>query len=241
MTCGSIVLIAGCLCLAEPGPVLDADDPRAEAPADSAIGGIDAPAPAALQPSAPKPESVGSLLAGEGSGRRGTGPQETPTLAGGGAGGILFRMLGWMAAVAVAAIVLVKVWKRLVPSAAPGGPAGGIRVVGRAALTPRHSLYTVRVGNHRMLVVGVSGDRMTALTQFDDPAQVVALDGSFQKTLEGAPPPGEDGSLAPPVPEGDLSLYRREVGRLRERVRLWRWRLGRESAVDLETSGRRPG
>ncbi|MBN1442754.1 MAG: flagellar biosynthetic protein FliO [Planctomycetes bacterium] len=42
--------------------------------------------------------------------------------------------------------------------------AGGVQVLGRTSLSPRHSIYLVRIGQ-RVLAVGVSGDRMTALLE----------------------------------------------------------------------------
>jgi len=160
------------------------------------------------------PESIGSLLA-----EPAPSGERAPTT-----GGAFFQMLGWVAALGVLALAAVRVWRRLAARGAPGADGGGLRVVSRAALTPRHFIYTVRVGSQRLLVVGVSGDRITALSEFDDPAQVLALDSAFQKSLEraGGPEAAETGEEARLRAEGDLSPYRREVQRLSELVRGWR-------------------
>ena len=194
----------------------------------AAAGPPAAPGPVPSAPVAPRTEgepkaagdSIGSLLSEPGPG----GERE------GSAGGLLFRVLGWMAALTVAAVAGIGIWKRLTVTGRTGSEAGGIRVVGRAALTPKHAIYTVRVSNQRLLVVGVSGDRMTSLTEFDDPAQVLALDSSFQKELSAAGGRGEAVEVAEggsAVLDGQLSSYRVEVRRLVETVRGWRGRLGR--------------
>jgi flagellar biogenesis protein FliO len=194
-----------------------------------------APGPIPSAPVAPRPEgepraagdSIGSLLSEPAS----VAERE------GSAGGLLFRVLGWMAALTVAAVAGIGIWKRLTVTGRTGGEAGGIRVVGRAALTPKHSIYTVRVSNQRLLVVGVSGDRMTSLTEFDDPAQVLALDSSFQKALsaaggrEEAVESAEGGSA---LLDGQLTPYRVEVRKLVEVVRGWRGRLGRALGAEAK-------
>ncbi len=178
------------------------------------------PAPAAppvRETRASAPESIGSLLAEPKAAEERTGA----------AGGVLFQMLGWVAALGILALAGVRVWRRLAARVGLGLDSGGLRVVSRAALTPRHFIYTVRLGSQRLLVVGVSGDRITALSEFDDPAQVMALDSAFEKSLEraGAPEAVEARGTAGGRPDGDLSPYRREVQKLSELVRGWRGRL----------------
>jgi flagellar biogenesis protein FliO len=172
----------------------------------------------------PREESIGSLLSGETEKADGRDAS---------AQGLLFRMLGWTAALGVAALAAVRIWKKVGGAGRlPAGDAGSLRVIGRTALTPRHFLYAVRVGNQRLLVVGVSGDRISALTEFDDPAQVVALDPSFQTALEGEAGDGNGGERG----EGGLSGYRAEVNRLRQMVRGWRGRIARTKS-DRPESG----
>jgi hypothetical protein len=47
-------------------------------------------------------------------------------------------------------------------------------VVGRAALTPKHSMALVRLGR-RFVLVGISADRMSALSEITDPEEVAEL------------------------------------------------------------------
>lgn len=49
-----------------------------------------------------------------------------------------------------------------------------LRVVARTGLSPKHSMNLVRVGR-RFVIVGVSGDRMTALADITDPDEVAEL------------------------------------------------------------------
>jgi flagellar biogenesis protein FliO len=228
--CGSLLLLIALLA----GPP-DREPPPAGTPAHAAPappGSPAQPAPAPAGTPAPAAGSIGSLLA-----------EPLPDLAESGPspGGMLFKMLGWVAVVGVLALAAVRIWKRLAPAGAGSMGGGGLKVVSRAALTPRHLLYAVRVGNHRLLVVGVSGDRIAPLTEFDDPAQVLALDPSFKKELFGAAAPG--GLEGPEAgresgEEDPLSPYRREVKRLREVVRGWRGKWGRVAAAEVESPPR---
>lgn len=72
-------------------------------------------------------------------------------------------------------VVGVSVWavRRWVPSARPGG-SSAMRVSGRVNLTPKHSIALVHVGR-RYLLVGLSGDRMTTLSEVSDPDEVADL------------------------------------------------------------------
>lgn len=172
-------------------------------------------------------EPLGSLLARtDAAPVAATGDAVTPR-------GVVYRLLGWTAALCVLGTAAVGIWKRA--AARPGGIAGGrgLRVVSRTALSQRHLLYLVRVGNERMLLLGVSGDRIATLTEFKDAAQVLALDGSFAETLKGVGVPtsrDETGSDGQSEPDGPLLPFRREIHRLRSVVSGWRDRLqGRET------------
>ncbi len=190
----------------------------AEAPAEARPAGEAPPA---------RTDSIGGLLAEP---SPATGDREASST------GLLFRMLGWVAALAVAAVAAVRIWRRMVVPAAAGTGAGAVRVVGRAALTPKHVVYMVKVANQRLLLVGVSGDRITALSEFDDPAQVLAVDSSFQRTLEAAGGEGgpEERGAGVPSLDGELTSYRHEVRRLLGVVRGWRGRLGRMTGAAVK-------
>lgn len=75
----------------------------------------------------------------------------------------------------VLVVVGFSVWavRRWVPSARSGG-SSAMRVSGRVNLTPKHSIALVHVGR-RYLLVGLSGDRMTTLSEVSDPDEVADL------------------------------------------------------------------
>ena len=100
---------------------------------------------------------------------------------------------------------------------APKDGLGGIQVVGRTALSPRHFVYVLRMGGRR-LVVGVSGDRMSSLAVVEDAAAA--------RTAHTEVPASERKTDPAPaaIDEADLLPYRRQVNRLRELLR------GRESS-----------
>ncbi len=194
--------------------------------------------PAPWQETAPAlpQDSVGSLFAAPAAG---DGDRAAAASRGGGPGaiGALLRLLGWVAAIGVAAVAAVRIWRKVAPRSMLGFDGGGLKVVGRTALTPRHFIYTVRVGNERLLVVGVSGDRITALSEFGDPAQILALDRRFPEVLARAgreDGTGGTGSKGTESREGVAGLreesllpYQREVRKLQDIVRNWRGRLRR--------------
>jgi hypothetical protein len=101
----------------------------------------------------------------------------------------------------------------------PGAPAvEPIDVVGRAALSSRHSIYIVRAAGRR-IVLGVAGERMTALAVIDE------------RAADAPPPPPPRGFTSRlgdvtrrlPAKEGppsaELEPYRKQVDRLRGMLR----------------------
>ncbi|MGB2987064.1 MAG: flagellar biosynthetic protein FliO [Phycisphaerae bacterium] len=68
---------------------------------------------------------------------------------------------------------LVWVVRRWVP-AARGGDSHLLRVVGRASLSPKHSVALVQLGR-RFVMVGVSGERVNTLCEVNDPDEVAEL------------------------------------------------------------------
>ncbi len=55
-----------------------------------------------------------------------------------------------------------------------GGEVGVLRVVGRAALSPKHSVALVSLGR-RFVMVGLAGDRVTPICEVTDPEEVAEL------------------------------------------------------------------
>ena len=127
---------------------------------------------------------------------------------------------GFLARVALGAALLaagafgVVLWKRR--SVGLGSKAQGqgvLQIVGRAALSPRHFVYVVRVSDRR-LVVGVSGDRMVSLGVLDEPAAP-----RLAPRVETPAPEKRSEPQQRAVTEADLMPYRRQVSRLRELLR----------------------
>ncbi len=50
-----------------------------------------------------------------------------------------------------------------------------LKVVARAALSPKHNVALIQVGEARFVLVGVSGDRLTPLCDINDSDQVADL------------------------------------------------------------------
>jgi flagellar biogenesis protein FliO len=71
----------------------------------------------------------------------------------------------------VLSLVGITLWglRRWLPSLRQPPTSEAIRVVARAALTPRHQLALVQCG-HRTILIGVSPDRLLALGEFGSPA-----------------------------------------------------------------------
>lgn len=97
--------------------------------------------------------------------------------------------------------------------AAWSGAGGSVEIVGRAALTHKHSVCVVRVGD-ASIVIGLAGDRMSPLA-----------------VLEGTSPPADRAPAGrvgrPPLPElsrgrldpDELERYRKQVNRLKDLLR----------------------
>lgn len=58
-------------------------------------------------------------------------------------------------------------------------PVGSLRVVGRAALSPKNQLVLVEVGK-RLVLVGVSPDRVERITEITEPIEVAGLTGKLR-------------------------------------------------------------
>jgi len=144
-------------------------------------------------------------------------------------GSILKLVLG-AACVVVLGLGAIFVARRWIPNATRLAAAGGVQVLGRVPLSPRHFVYVLGIGD-RKVVVGVSGDRMAALAVLDDsgaprPAALSPLRPESSMT---------DKRLAPaskPIEEADLLPYRRQVHRLRELLR----DRGNDISADRETT-----
>lgn len=75
----------------------------------------------------------------------------------------------------VLTVIAVAVWsiRRWMPKLGGGG-CSVLNVVGRAGLSPKHSVALVSLGR-RFVLVGLSGDRMTPICEVSDPQEVAEL------------------------------------------------------------------
>lgn len=120
-----------------------------------------------------------------------SGAQSTPSyLTGLGALAVVLVLIG-LAAWAV---------KRWMP-AARGGGSGVLQIVGRANLSAKHTLALVQIGR-RFVMVGVAGDRVTALCEVSDPDEVAELAARVD-TSDKQAGPGFDHLL-----HGEAACYR---------------------------------
>jgi flagellar biogenesis protein FliO len=134
-----------------------------------------AASPAAAAGSEPRPrETVGDLLRAGGA---------APAADAGSVLRSFLRLAGGAAAVLVAGVALLWFYRRLSPQRAIAARGGLLEVLDRAALTPRHTVYLLRIAERKMVLVGVSGERMAALAALDDaspraapPAERAGLD-----------------------------------------------------------------
>jgi flagellar biogenesis protein FliO len=78
--------------------------------------------------------------------------------------------LGIVLALIAVAVYAVRRW---VP-AARITDGGALRVIARAGLSPKHGLALIQVGR-RLVLIGISGDRMTGLSEVTDPDEVAEL------------------------------------------------------------------
>ena len=138
---------------------------------------------------------------------------------------------------AVAGLIVGVGWayRRMFMNQQQKGGSGGVTLVSRSLLTPRHQVLVVRAG-HRLLVVGDSGHGMNLLCEITDPGEVVAMLGeaagedgdlradAFAATLGGAVDafggsmPGGDSEPIEDAP-ADLEEAQGQVRSLIERVR----------------------
>ncbi len=70
-----------------------------------------------------------------------------------------------------------------------GRGTGPIRILARTGLPPRHTLYLIRVGR-RILLVGVTGESISTLSEITDAEEVDRLEVSATGSLNESLPPG---------------------------------------------------
>ena len=162
-------------------------------------------------------------------------PASAPT---GSMTGAFLRMIGWTVALVAVAAALLLALKRFTPAGRLFTGGGVVDVLARSSLSPRHNVFVLKVARQRVLIVGVSGDRMVTLSEISDPSDVLAFDGSFQKQLDDATSEGvkaasrsQDfpavagdvaGGESAPGGGDDLHPYRNEILRLKGMISGWK-------------------
>lgn len=138
----------------------------------------------------------------------------------------------------VVAAALAARWgvRRLFPASASARSSRAIRVIARSALAPRQQVLLLQVGR-RLIVVGDTGQTMTALSEISDPDEVAQLVGQIDSEAPGststafaslfrggaaeASPPGElPGAARRSGDPEAVDEARHELGGLAERIRL---------------------
>ena len=121
------------------------------------------------------------------------------------------------AAIVTGALVLaaagICLLRRKKARAASSSHAGAVEIVGRAALSHKHSVCVVRVGDTR-IVIGLAGDRMSPLAVLEDSSS----------SPERAPPGRVGRPPLPELPRGrldpdEMDRYRKQVDRLKDLLR----------------------
>ncbi len=84
--------------------------------------------------------------------------------------------LGGLTAVLALVFLAAKVARKSIPTAHKTLPAEVVQVLGRKALDYRHTVHLVRFGS-RLLMVGVSQEGMTTLSEINDPVEIDYLSG----------------------------------------------------------------
>lgn len=93
------------------------------------------------------------------------------------------RMTWWITTAIGLAVVLAVIFtagralRAFVPGLGAEDPSGPIHVLHRTFITPKQSACLIRCGD-RLLLVGLSGDRMQTLTEITDPKEIDFLKGA---------------------------------------------------------------
>lgn len=97
------------------------------------------------------------------------------------------KSLAWWVTTAIGlAVVLTAIFvggrvaRRIVPGAVVGDSSGPIQLLHRTFLTPKHTVCLVRCGD-RLLLIGLSGDRIQNLSEIHDPQEIDYIRGQLMQ------------------------------------------------------------
>jgi flagellar biogenesis protein FliO len=158
------------------------------------------------------------------------------------------RSLAWWTttglglAVVLAAIFLVgRFAKRLVPGAMVGESSGPVHLLHRTYLSPKHAVCLVKCGD-RILMIGLSGDRMQTLSEIHDPQEIDYLRGelmqirpksttqAFRDVLSGrtqmteAGTPVDEDFMEAPASSSGVRSFVDQISTLRDQISRWKAR-----------------
>lgn len=83
-------------------------------------------------------------------------------------------------AVLVAIYFAGRIMRRALPGSVVGDHHGPMQLLHRSFLSPRHSVCLMRCGD-RMLLIGLSGDRMQTLSEIHDPQEIDFIRGQLMQ------------------------------------------------------------
>jgi len=133
------------------------------------------------------------------------------------------RTLGWLVVIVLVAGGGIVALRRMSPGSFHPQNRRLVQVIGRGALGPKHQVVVTRVGE-RILILGLTSDRIVRLGEVDDPREAVKLlppEASFAEKVTLTEAAYREEDAAKGDIETSLEPYRREIERLRGMVELW--------------------
>jgi flagellar protein FliO/FliZ len=128
----------------------------------------------------------------------------------------------------VLALIFALAWlaKRFLRGRNILGGSGTVKILDRTPISPKQSLILVKVGE-RLILVGVSQEGMTALSEIDDPEQVAMLmgeaasyqPGSISRSFSDEVEDHRDEYMQQPMSEDPVEQTRGQVRGLLDKVR----------------------
>ena len=88
----------------------------------------------------------------------------------------LTSSLGPLALILAIVFVGAWLWRRAHPDLTRAAPSQAIQLLGHRSIGQKQAIHLIRIGQ-KILVVGMSGDRMETLSEIDDPHEIELLTG----------------------------------------------------------------
>lgn len=138
-----------------------------------------------------------------------------------------------LAAVLAVLFIGSRLIRRVVPGGFIGEAAGPVHLLYRTYLTPKHSVCLVKCGD-RILLVGISGERMQTLSEIHDPEEMDYLRGqlmqvrprsaseAFRDVAMGRPVGDNAPEVAGTRGRPSTPTFADRLSQLRERITEWK-------------------